>query len=80
MPDSTTAARSIKGPVWVGGDFGRRSSWADAAAGTAEKVAGTGHRVQSRCDLAVAVRLVCIPGDGSAGQTMCAAVGHRSRG
>jgi hypothetical protein len=58
MPDSTAAARPIKGPVWVGGDLGRRSSWADAAAGTAERVAGTGRRVEGRCDLAVAVRLV----------------------
>ena len=80
MSDSTAAARSIKGPVWVGGDFDRRFVREDATVGTAGKVAGTGRRVEGRCDLAVSVLLVRIPGDGSAGQTMCPAVGHRFRG
>lgn len=77
MSDSTAAARSIKGPVWVGGDLGRRSSWADGAAETA---AGTDLRHRGRCDRGVSVRLGRDLGDGSADRTTRPVVGNRFRG
>ena len=81
MSDSTAAARSIKGPVWVGGDLGRRPSWADGAAETAAgTAAGKDLRHRGRCDRGVSVRLGRDPGDGSADRTTRPVVGNRFRG